>query len=101
MSSSLDTGAIVAGRYRIEQVIGSGAVGTVYAARDETGGVDVALKILRAMDTNAQVRFVREGQAVAQIRSEHIARVLDCGRAEGDLLYIALERLSGKDLEQI
>ncbi|MBK8256149.1 MAG: protein kinase [Polyangiaceae bacterium] len=94
-------GDLIAGRYRVERVLGEGGMGVVVAAVDQTLNQTVAVKLLlpEAMQREDAVeRFLREGRAAVQISSEHIARVLDVGTAESGRPYIAMEYLVGKDL---
>jgi hypothetical protein len=75
-------GAILAGKYRIERVLGVGGMGAVLAARHLQLDTLVALKfLLPAMlqDEEAVARFAREARNAVRITSEHVARVLDVG----------------------
>jgi hypothetical protein len=97
-------GAVIAGRYRVEHVLGIGGMGVVLAARHQQLGQPLALKLLHpriAQDPVAVARFLREAQAAVNIQSEHVARVLDVGALETGLPYMVLERLEGRDLEEI
>ncbi|MFN0245604.1 MAG: protein kinase domain-containing protein [Kofleriaceae bacterium] len=94
-------GTILAGKYRVEGVIGQGGMGIVLAATHLTLGKLVALKIMRpdlAVDPLATQRFVREARAASQLRSEHIARVIDLDTLDDGAPYIAMEYLEGDDL---
>ncbi len=90
---------VVAGKYRIERVLGEGGMGTVLAATHLTLERPVALKILRAGgDARSTERLLREARAVATLRSEHVVAVTDCGTAEDGSPYLAMELLEGCDL---
>jgi eukaryotic-like serine/threonine-protein kinase len=91
---------ILAGKYRIERMIGIGGMGVVMAALHKQLGQQVAIKFLSAtMQTPEMVdRFIREGQAAVRIKSEHIAPVLDVGVLETGTPYLMMEHLSGADL---
>src|SRR5262249_50764869 len=96
-------GDVLAGRYRIERVLGEGGMGVVVAATHLILGVRVALKFLRAEileDEELVARFLREARAASRITSEHVARVTDVGRLEGGAPYMVLEYLEGEDLER-
>ena len=91
-------GAVIGGKYRVEQRIGEGGMGIVIAARHLELGKRVALKLLRRRDATDVPRFLREAQAASRLESEHVARVLDVGRTEDGTPYIVMEHLNGSDL---
>ena len=97
-----DEGALIGGKYRLERVIGEGGMGTVYAACHELLDVQVAVKVLSAELTRQPgiiARFLREARAVARLKSEHVARVMDVGTYEGQP-FIVMELLEGEDLDR-
>ncbi|OFW03929.1 MAG: hypothetical protein A3H96_15915 [Acidobacteria bacterium RIFCSPLOWO2_02_FULL_67_36] len=88
------------GRYRIRERIGKGAMGVVYAARDETIGRDVALKVMMADlegDPDIRARFFREAQVAAKLAHRNIVTIFDMGEEDGRL-YIVMELLRGLTL---
>lgn len=88
------------GRYRIEQLLGRGAMAHVYAARDLTLHRPVALKLIRAGDDEAAIhRLIREAQTLARISHPNVVQVFDTGRDDGGLVYLAMERLAGETLD--
>ncbi|MEZ4312858.1 MAG: serine/threonine-protein kinase [Polyangiaceae bacterium] len=94
-------GAVLAGKYRVERVLGRGGMGVVVAARHLQLGERVAVKLMlprMAERPGAAARFVREGRAAARIRNEHVARVLDAGTLEGGERFLVIEYLRGRDL---
>ena len=97
-------GDVLAGKYRVEKVIGEGGMGVVFAARHVALDQLVAVKVLLADaakgDTNVE-RFVREAQAAARLQSEHVARVMDAGTLENGVPFLAMEYLEGCDLEEL
>jgi serine/threonine-protein kinase len=96
-----EPGTLLAGKYRVERVLGRGGMGVVMAARHVTLGKLVALKLMRpdlAVDPNAAQRFVREARAASRLHSEHIVRVIDLDTLEDGSPYIAMEYLEGEDL---
>ncbi|WP_394837909.1 sigma 54-interacting transcriptional regulator [Pendulispora rubella] len=100
-SGPLSPGDIVAGKYRIERLLGTGATGIVFAAQHLQLNQRVALKFLNptfADDPTITARFLREAQAAARIQSEHVARVSDVSSLESGQLYIVMEFLEGRDL---
>jgi serine/threonine-protein kinase len=94
-------GSVVAGKYRIEHVLGQGGMGYVVAATHLDLGTPVALKFLHEhMLENRDVvdRFKREARASAQLRGENVCRVSDVGTAENGQPFIVMELLHGQDL---
>jgi len=94
-------GQILAGKYRVERVLGVGGMGVVVAATHLQLDTKVALKfLLPTMLGNQEVvgRFAREARAAVKIQSEHVARVLDVGTLENGAPYLVMEFLEGGDL---
>ncbi|HEU4979309.1 MAG TPA: Stk1 family PASTA domain-containing Ser/Thr kinase [Solirubrobacteraceae bacterium] len=103
MSDRLDTEAIVDGRYRIENRIGSGGMADVYCATDLQLGRRVALKVLYrrfAEDQEFVERFRREASSAAGLQHQHVVAVYDRGEWDGTY-YIAMEYLDGRSLKQL
>ena len=95
-------GEILAGKYRVERVLGAGGMGVVVAARHIELDSPVALKFLLPSllsNQEAVARFAREARAAVSIQSEHVARVLDVGTLETGAPYMVMEFLDGGDLE--
>jgi serine/threonine-protein kinase len=99
----LSPGELIAGKFRLQRVVGRGGMGSVWAARHEQLGMLVALKFIEADEgtdlADARARFEREARAAAQIRSPHVAQIIDHG-VDGDRPFIAMELLEGEDLGQ-
>jgi eukaryotic-like serine/threonine-protein kinase len=103
-SIAVREGDLVAGKYRVEGVIGVGGMGVVVAARHEQLEQRVAIKLVRdqvALNPEAVQRFLREARAAAKLKSEHAARVLDVGTLESGAPYMVMEFLEGGDLAQL
>jgi serine/threonine protein kinase len=101
--SPIQVGDVVAGKYRVDRVLGEGGMGIVVAATHQQLDEKVALKFLRpSVASNPEIvaRFVREARAAVKIRSEHVARVLDVGALESGAPYMVMEYLDGQDLAQ-
>ncbi len=99
--SGVREGDVLAGKYRVERVLGVGGMGAVVAAYHMQLETKVALKfLLPAMLVNeeAVTRFAREARAAVKITNEHVARVLDVGTLESGAPYIVMEYLDGSDL---
>ena len=97
-------GEILAGKYRVERLLGVGAMGVVVAA------THVDLLELRAIkfmlpsmlgDVEGVERFLREARAVSKLRSRHVAAVYDVGRLETGAPFIVMEHLEGSDLKTV
>ncbi len=89
------------GNYQIDELIGRGGMGEVYAARHLETGRRVALKLLHPnMVENQEYvqRFMREAQAAAAVPSEHVAEVYELGFTPYGGPFIAMELLDGHDL---
>ncbi|HVK70251.1 MAG TPA: serine/threonine-protein kinase [Polyangium sp.] len=94
-------GDLLARKYRVERVLGSGAMGVVVAARHVDLGQLVAVKSLltgRVVSPEQRERFLREARAAVLLKSHHVARVLDVGADDNDAPYIVMEYLDGQDL---
>src|SRR5262245_8915822 len=90
------------GSYKIESVLGSGAMGVVYRGTDEKRGRPVAIKVVTseiAHGGKVQQRFKREYEILNQFRHPGIVRNLGYGRFRGTL-YIAMEFIQGVTLEK-
>jgi hypothetical protein len=100
---SAGPGALVGGRYRLEQRLGAGAMGEVWLAEHVSLRSKVALKLVEtAGRPNAAelcARFQHEAQAAARIESPFVVRVLDHG-VDGTLAFLAMEVLRGESLDQ-
>jgi serine/threonine-protein kinase len=97
----IQIGAVLAGRYRVERVLGQGGMGLVVQAMHLQLHQPVAMKfLLPEVLGNQQIvqRFLREAQAAVRLRSEHVARVIDVGSLETGAPYMVLEYLEGADL---
>jgi serine/threonine-protein kinase len=101
---ALGPGAVLLGKYRVEDVIGVGGMGRVVRASHLYLQQSVAIKILlpeMAQSTSTVARFLREAQATVQLKSEHIARVIDVGTLPDGTPLMVMEYLNGNDLNQI
>ncbi len=102
--SPVSEGDVLAGKYRVERVLGAGGMGVVVAALHLELGQRVAIKFLRpefVKHAEASARFIREARAAVRIQSEHVARVLDVGRLESNAPYLVMEYLEGRDLSAV
>jgi serine/threonine-protein kinase len=105
----LSPGEVLAGKYRIERVLGEGGMGTVVSARRLDDGSQVAIKCLLPVhrdDPAILARFQREARATSRLTSEHVTRVLESGQIPGGddeppTSYLVMEHLEGNDLKSL
>jgi serine/threonine protein kinase len=101
--SAPQEGDILAGKFRIERVLGVGGMGMVVSAMHIHLDERVAIKFLlpeALANPEAVTRFGREARAAVKIKSEHVARVIDVGALETGAPYMVMELLRGRDLGQ-
>lgn len=94
-------GRTIGGRYVITEKVGAGGMGTVYRARHDVVGRDVAIKFLSpdlAGDPTNRRRFLREAKAANKIDHEHIIDITDYGETPDGLVYLVMEFLEGESL---
>ncbi|WP_437995623.1 serine/threonine-protein kinase [Sorangium sp. So ce185] len=104
MVAPVNVGDVLADKYEVERVLGEGGMGVVVAARHRLLGERVAIKFLlpQARErADLVARFLREGQAAARIRSEHVTRVFDVGTLARGEPYLVMEYLEGTDLKAL
>ncbi|GMU60531.1 MAG: hypothetical protein AMXMBFR34_22940 [Myxococcaceae bacterium] len=92
---------LIAGRYEVEQRLGSGGMGTVYLAKQVGVGNRVALKFLAPQlchDEAFVQRFLREARVSLEVTHPGAAQLLDAGRDADGQLYIAFEYVEGEDV---
>jgi eukaryotic-like serine/threonine-protein kinase len=95
-------GELIQSRYRLNRLLGSGASGSVWAAKNELIDRDVALKVMRpdvAEDAVALQRFFNEAKASGRVRSSSIVEILDLGQAEDGSPFLVFELLDGEGLD--
>jgi serine/threonine-protein kinase len=98
-------GTVIGERFRLEELIGRGAMAEVYRALDLQTNALVAVKILRhahITDPYALARFVREGEVQARLRHRNVAALLATGvTADKREPFLAVELLRGKTLRNV
>lgn len=108
----LKPGDLVAERYRIESLIGSGGHAHVYLANQEKLGRQVALKVLKGTIPPAgqvaahkhQVlmrRFEQEARLISQLRDPHTITMFDYGNTTDGLLYMVCEYVQGESMKEM
>jgi eukaryotic-like serine/threonine-protein kinase len=96
-------GELVANRYELQEVVGTGGMSSVYRAVDTLLERNVALKILHphyGEDAEYVERFRREARSVAQLSHPNIVTVIDRGESDGQQ-YIVFEYVDGESLKQL
>jgi serine/threonine protein kinase len=97
-------GTVLAGRYRIERLLGSGGMGSVYRAEHVLMRKACAVKVLHREMTQVKevvARFEREAVAAARIEHPNVAAATDFGQLENGSFYLVLEFIEGKSLNQL
>jgi tetratricopeptide (TPR) repeat protein len=101
--ADLAPGTVLAGRFRIESMLGMGGMGVVYRATDLDLGVPVAIKVLRpemAARPDAFERFRNELLLARQVSSPHVLRIHDIAR-DGERWLISMDFVDGKPLDRV
>lgn len=91
-------------RYRLDEIIGQGSIGTIYRAWDTNLNREVALKMLKegpSVREDVRKRFLREARATASLDHPHIVKVLDAGEDDAGRAYLVMEMVAGEPLETI
>jgi serine/threonine protein kinase len=97
-------GQILAEKYRIEERLKEGGMGTVYRGTHVLMDKTVAIKVLRpslAADERIVARFSREARAASRISHPHAISVTDFGEAGNGVVFLVMEYLSGRTLKEI
>ena len=98
-----NSGDILSGKYRIIDILGGGAMGTVYRAEHLKMQKTVAIKVLHgdfADKDEYKKRFRREAQAAASLEHSNICTVMDYDTTEQGDSYIVMELLAGETLKK-
>ncbi|CAN5287616.1 hypothetical protein BH11MYX1_BH11MYX1_57070 [soil metagenome] len=105
IGTSLEPGQMLAGRYRVQRLLGKGGMGAVYLADDEVLHELVALKVISsafATDEAALIaRFRREASSARKVSSPQVIRIHDLGEARPGLLYLSMEYFAGRTLTEL
>jgi serine/threonine-protein kinase len=97
-------GDVLAGKYRVERILGAGGMGVVVAARHIELNELRALKFLlpdSQSNEDTVERFLREARAMVKLRSPHVVQVHDIGRFDTGEPYMVMEYLEGEDLQAV
>lgn len=94
---SLQTGALLHGRYRVERQLGKGGMGAVYLALDETLQIPVAVKENLSLNPESERQFRREATLLATLRHPNLPRVTDHFILD-ERQYLVMDYIEGEDL---
>jgi eukaryotic-like serine/threonine-protein kinase len=97
-------GRTIAGKFLVGELIGSGAMGEVYRARQIALDKTIAIKVLHgdnAEEPSFAARFQREARAASRMNHPNSMQVIDFGQEPDGLLYIAMEHLDGRSLHRV
>ncbi|AEV84973.1 serine/threonine protein kinase, bacterial [Actinoplanes sp. SE50] len=103
----MESGDLIAGRYRLERRLGQGGSAVVWRAVDELLGRGVALKVLApalAADPDLRRQVAAEARAAARLRHVNVVGIHDCGELEdagGRLPYVVMELVDGQSLDDM
>jgi serine/threonine-protein kinase len=98
-----EVGQVLAGRYKLVELLGQGGMATIFRGHDTQLGRDVAVKVLRAeygRDPAFVARFRQEAQSAAALSHPNVVQVFDYGMESGDP-FIVMEMIDGGDLAVI
>jgi eukaryotic-like serine/threonine-protein kinase len=98
----LPDGHVLDGKYRIEQIIGTGGMGRVYRAKQLAFGRSVAVKVISGRLSSSSVavkRFAREVAAIGRLNHPNIVSVYDAGADPRAGAYLVMELLEGRSLD--
>ncbi len=99
--AELTAGTVIGGKYRLMRPLGSGAMGSIWAAWQTGFERAVAIKLMSPSllaSPIARTRFEREMAAAGRLRTQHAVQLYDHG-VEGDSPYLLMELLEGEDLQ--
>ncbi|MFK7991644.1 MAG: serine/threonine-protein kinase [Sandaracinaceae bacterium] len=95
--------SVIAGRYRLDRVLGEGGMGAVYEATQLQLNRQVAIKVMLphvSADEEARRRFEREARVSAALRHDHVVEVFDFGEDQGRL-FLVMEKLVGIPMDDL
>ncbi len=97
-------GDVIGGKYRVDELLGTGGMGTVLRGTHVELGRSVAIKVMHAellTKADGGRRFAHEARAAAALTSQHAARILDIDRLVSGVPYMVMEYLEGRDLHKV
>ncbi len=101
VTASLAQGTLVAGKYRLQRLLGEGAMGVVWSARNELTSGQVALKLILGPGPELRLRLLREAQACCSIQHKNVIQIHDVGQTDSGDPFLVMELLSGETLADL
>lgn len=102
---NLKAGDVVDGRFRITEILGHGGFAYIYVAERLSDGAEVVVKMLHHLaaqqDSTAFERFRREATIAAGLVHPNIVRTVDYGRTDQGKLFLVMERIPGRPLDEV
>lgn len=97
----LSPGTFLAGKYRVEKLVGQGAMGAVWQAKHALTERTVAIKVLGedSRSVEARQRLLREARACGRIQHRNVIEVLDVGELDDGTPFLVMPMLAGETLE--
>jgi hypothetical protein len=99
MTSAVPTTDLIAGRYRLERLLGHGGMADVYRAEDAEGGPPVAVKVVRSTDPELARRLTREARAASSLEHPSLVRILGAG-IHDQHAYLLMDLVDGPTLAE-
>ncbi len=100
--TKMDTGSVIAGKYRLNQLLGSGGMAEVWSATNTFTERELAIKFMNtqvAKTPEAAARFLKEAKVSARINHPNIIEIHDVGQTDQGQLFLVMELLTGFPLE--
>ncbi|HSN98192.1 MAG TPA: serine/threonine-protein kinase, partial [Candidatus Nanopelagicales bacterium] len=91
-------GVLIAGKYRLQRLLGDGAAGEVWSALNERTDREVALKLITGADRELRERAVREARAMGRVSHRNVVEVFDAGETDRGDPFLVMPRLEGETL---
>jgi serine/threonine-protein kinase len=98
----MEAGQVIAGKYRLNRIIGSGGMASVWSATNVFTERQFAIKVLLPQvgrTAEAKKRFLLEAKVSARINHPNIIEIIDVGQSEDGSLFLVMELLTGQSLE--
>src|ERR1019366_10124563 len=99
---ALESGQVIAGKYRLNQQLGQGGMASVWSATNVFTDREFAIKFLLesvSKSPEASRRFMLEGKITGKIHHPNVIEIIDVGQSETGVLFLVMELLAGVSLE--
>ena len=98
----MESGKIVVGKYRLNQLLGTGGMAEVWSATNTFTERQIAIKFMNpqvAKTPDSAARFLKEAKVSARVNHPNVIEILDVGQTEDGQLFLVMELLTGISLE--